>query len=161
MLTKKRLIGTRLWDQSGETASCQHSHFLLVKPTKAEWFNTDTWRRNRANRRYMIKAQKCRVISSCCTVWATGMVIFFFRALWFLLSQQLCVSQRLSRPVVAMQGKSSHGSRYVQGSARLDHKGHASNLQTGKSAEMEKNIAAAVESWHKPDTLGWTTLPDT
>lgn len=93
----------------------------------------------------------------------------FIRVLWSLLSRRDYLSQRLSRPVVAMRGKSSRRRQInrvdkslKKAPARLDHKEAASNLQDLEVCwDGMKAAAAVVESWHKPDTLGWTTMPDT
>lgn len=94
----------------------------------------------------------------------------FIRVLWSPLSRRVYLSQRLSRPVVAMQGKSSRRRQinrvdksWKRAPVRLDHKGAASNLQDLEVCWDGTKAAAAavVESWYKPDTLGWTTMPDT
>lgn len=89
----------------------------------------------------------------------------FIRILWSPLSRRVYLSQRLSRPVVAMQGKSARQRQInrVDKSWKNDHKGAASNLQDLEVCWDGTKAAAAavVESWYKPDTLGWTTMPDT
>lgn len=121
------------------------------------------------------------VIWSRCTVRASGMcpppipfLVPFIRVLRSLLSR-VYLSQRLSRPVLVMQGESSRRRQIT----RLDKKKGASvvardrrlqpNLQdldvccykVKAAAAAAAAAAAVVESWYKPDTLGRTTMPDT
>ncbi len=125
------------------------------------------------------KRQSQHVIWSRRTVRASGMCFFFFpfllsvsfiRVLWSLLSRRVYSSQRLSGPVVAMQGKSSRRWQinrvdkcWKKAPVRPDHKRAASNLQDLEVCWDGTKAAATavVESWYKPDTLGWTTMPDT
>lgn len=131
------------------------------------------------------KRQSQHVIWSRCTAWASGMRLFcFFLLLFrpllsascgFLLSQRVDLSQRLSGPVVAMQGKSSRRrqinradkswkEKKKEAPVRPDHEGATFNLWSLEVCWDGTKAAAAaatvVESSYKPDTLGWTTMPD-
>lgn len=125
---------------------------------------------NRAVRRYMIKAAHYLVLLHCVCFWNVGFLGPFIHVLWSPLSQWVYLSLGLSRPVLAMQGKTSRQHQIY----RLD----KCFLKRGPSqAGLERSslqftdlevcwngtnaAAALVESWYKPGTLGWTTMPDT
>lgn len=114
-------------------------------------------------RRYMIKATTLSGPAArdkfleCVQMQVFVPSYFYFLCLSFICRGLSCLSdilQRLSTPVVAMQGKTSRRWQIH----RVD---KCREKAAVRSSDGTNAAAVIVGSWYKPGTLGWTTMPDT